>query len=339
MKKETNLLISGWGGIKDKETGKWVADKETLRAGLRIFKDKGINELKIQEIHKVFVGDNNAADLIGLQFSKDVNVQPVSMKADWNSFATPTLAAKDRSARLVENASHAVIFTYSKSYGGNGLLESVAEKGIPTLVINIDEDTYFVAKGQDLIDQLKVVKKKSTLDHKTICQHLLRNNFLTFDVETTGIGIEARVIQLAFTEVATGICLFETLLKTDEPSCEAALAVHGITEKSREKAPAFKEIFPVVNALISKFSCTAYNSGFDYFQINQEYARIGEEMPVLRFEDVMPIATAFFGEKLKQELICDRLGIKRGEHSAKGDTIALAEIIRKLAELDKPPTA
>src|SRR5699024_3788327 len=68
---------------------------------------------------------------------------------------------------------------------------------------------------------------------------------VVLDTETTGLGPEAAVIEVAALDAATGEVLLDTLVNPDGDQVEpAAAAVHGITEAELARAPTWPQVWP-----------------------------------------------------------------------------------------------
>jgi DNA polymerase III epsilon subunit family exonuclease len=101
------------------------------------------------------------------------------------------------------------------------------------------------------------------------------------DVETNGLGPDARIIEIAVVNVdaVTG----ETLTFTSFVHGDGRAGphwVHGITDDDLRSAPLFEEIWPEVSRFIRGRVIVAHNEKFDRRIVNAELARIGEpELP------------------------------------------------------------
>lgn len=91
---------------------------------------------------------------------------------------------------------------------------------------------------------------------------------LFVDTETTGLGIEAEVCDLAVVDY-DGSVIFSSLLKPTCPIPPEATAIHGITNEMVENAPPFRAAWPFINALFFGRKIVTYNAAYDSRLITQ----------------------------------------------------------------------
>ncbi|MHB8661023.1 MAG: exonuclease domain-containing protein [Minisyncoccota bacterium] len=102
--------------------------------------------------------------------------------------------------------------------------------------------------------------------------------FVFFDVESTGIGDEDRICQLAFIHTDIGmeknLEIFNQFFKPPLPIKIDAMAIHHITEKQIEGRPAFKEYsaYGKVKELFERKDvvAVAHNAKFDADMLRKE---------------------------------------------------------------------
>ena len=101
------------------------------------------------------------------------------------------------------------------------------------------------------------------------------------DVETNGLGPDARIIEIAVVGVdaVTGdTSTLTSFVRGDGTS--GPHWVHGIKDDDLRSAPLFEEIWPEVSRLIEGRVIVAHNEKFDRRMVNAELKRIGEsELP------------------------------------------------------------
>ncbi|MEX3022142.1 3'-5' exonuclease [Kluyvera sp. STS39-E] len=125
----------------------------------------------------------------------------------------------------------------------------------------------------------------------------IRKNYVIVDTETTGLGRDARIVEIAIID-----CMGRTLLNTlVKPMCEIpaeATAIHGITNEMVADAPIWAELMPEVSELIGD-RWIAYNAQFDDRMIEQSSSHIPEcDFPILLGspECAMELYAEFNGE-------------------------------------------
>jgi len=92
-------------------------------------------------------------------------------------------------------------------------------------------------------------------------RHWIQKNYVIVDTETTGLGSDARIVEIAIID-CTGSTLLNTLVKPAIPVPPAATAIHGITDEMVKDAPEWREIETEVIELIDR-GWVAYNAEFD----------------------------------------------------------------------------
>jgi len=97
---------------------------------------------------------------------------------------------------------------------------------------------------------------------------------VVIDVETTGIGGDAEVIEIAILD-ANGSTLLNTLVRPTQPIPAEATQLHRITDAMVANAPTWPEIALQYEAIIAGRTFVAYNAQFDERLISQTYQRYG----------------------------------------------------------------
>lgn len=154
------------------------------------------------------------------------------------------------------------------------------------------------------------------------------------DTETTGLGPDARVVEVAVVHMdfhSLPRVAFSARVNPGCPIEPGASAVHGITDADVADAPTFAAILPALLAAIEGRVVCAYNAPFDYGRLRYELEIAGEPDPAttLRwpwvdacvFRKARPRGV-FGGNKLSE--VCEELGCTLDAHSAAGDAMALA---------------
>ncbi|MFS7187707.1 3'-5' exonuclease [Serratia proteamaculans] len=131
-------------------------------------------------------------------------------------------------------------------------------------------------------------------------QQWLDNNCLILDTETTGLGDDAEIVEIAIIDT-TGKPLINTLVKPSKPIPAEATAIHGITNEMVMDAPQWKDIFPSVDALISGRTVVIYNSQYDVRLLYQTNS-IWDVTPVFKngftdFQCAMLEYAGFYGQR------------------------------------------
>lgn len=166
-------------------------------------------------------------------------------------------------------------------------------------------------------------------------------NVVILDTETTGLGDDARIVDIA---VATGSgeVLLDTLVNPGEPiPCEAT-DIHGITDEMVAGAPTFTGIAGQLAAVLAGRRVIIYNKTYDVgilaFELRRLFADAGDGREALvaawmaqaGFEDAMEPYSDWVGEwnDYHGNYRWQRLN---GGHRALGDCLAVIECLHAMA--------
>lgn len=106
----------------------------------------------------------------------------------------------------------------------------------------------------------------------------LEANALILDTETTGLGDDAEVVELALVDCA-GAVLLDTLVRPSGPVPAEAAAIHGITDAMLAEAPTWSEVHDRFCDLVEGRQVVIYNQEFDVRVIGQTARRYGLQAP------------------------------------------------------------
>ena len=163
---------------------------------------------------------------------------------------------------------------------------------------------------------------------------------LILDTETTGIGSQDQVIELAVLDTR-GNVLLETLVKPSCPIDPAALRVHGLSEAHLARAPEWPDVYRELRAILHTIRLiVTYNAPFDRRLIEQTCRCYGLRLPELSWDCAMRRFAEYAGpppteswrtyHRLSEAL--DRLGIPHpGVHRAAADAEACRLLVRAMA--------
>jgi DNA polymerase III epsilon subunit-like protein len=165
----------------------------------------------------------------------------------------------------------------------------------------------------------------------------LTNTPLAFiDTETTGVGPDARIVQVAVTHLDPGDTLPRValcrLVTPEVPIPAAASIVHGIHDSDVHQEPTWLDVGPEVAEAMKGRVPVAFNAIYDYLRLKHECERFG--LPVPRWPWVCVLVAVKAVEKYasgkKLHETCLRHGIVVAPHGAAGDTVATALLWRAL---------
>lgn len=166
---------------------------------------------------------------------------------------------------------------------------------------------------------------------------------LILDTETTGLGLDAEVIEISVID-ARGQVLLDTLVRPTGAIPAEASAIHGITDEDVVTAPAWPEIHQRLVELIAGRLVIAYGADFDVRLIDQTAARHGLEWQRPETGCAMRLYAQRNGEWsdrrgtwrwLKLGLAAETCGIDPGgAHRALADCRMTLGVLRAIAEKD-----
>ncbi len=172
---------------------------------------------------------------------------------------------------------------------------------------------------------------------------LRHDDWVILDVETSGLGRTAEIVQIGVL-APDGAVLLDQMLKPSRPIPAAAHAVHGISDADVADAPRFAEVYDKLLALLSAKRIIAYNADFDRRMIEQEHRRINHLIappPAHLWECAMLQYAAFYGDWNRnrgsfrwQKLTnaCHQQNIPVADaHAAVGDCKLTLALIRAMA--------
>jgi DNA polymerase-3 subunit epsilon len=186
-------------------------------------------------------------------------------------------------------------------------------------------------------------EKESTMNIEILkCKGLITNHFVILDTETTGLGNDAQIVEIAILD-DDGRQLLDTRVR---PTCRippVSTSIHGITDADVATAPNFAEVWPKIVSIISGKTVIIYNAEFDLRMLRQSASahhigtagtiecRVGWECAMLIYADFRGERDDYHGhsrwwrlDEACLQMRVDRSGIRL--HSAAGD----AELTRRL---------
>lgn len=159
------------------------------------------------------------------------------------------------------------------------------------------------------------------------------------DTETTGLGPDAEVVEIALLDCRGGT-LLDTLVRPTSPIPPDAAALHGITDAAVANAPGWPEIHERVDGLLKRASRTViYNADYDAQILQQTCSRHGlppPGPPRHGYECAMKKYARFVGDwsESKRDFLWKPL--KGGGHRAREDCLATLRILREMAAGGRP---
>lgn len=161
------------------------------------------------------------------------------------------------------------------------------------------------------------------------------DDFLVLDCETTGVGKQAEVCELAVVDYKSGDVLFNSLLKPynlDGYESSKAREVNGISSAELANSPTLLDMWPYILCILQSKHITAFNADFDLRMIrNSAYKWCIADVPLFSATCLMKLTTAFLNMDYWVSLdeAADYFVVKGGNrHRALGDTLTTIEVVR-----------
>ncbi|WTD07579.1 3'-5' exonuclease (plasmid) [Streptomyces albidoflavus] len=184
------------------------------------------------------------------------------------------------------------------------------------------------------------------------------HEFAILDTETTGLGWDAKIVEISVTDGA-GNVLLDTLVHPGLPIPEEATTIHGITDEDVKNADRFGTILPRLTRALEGRRVIIYNSSYDTGVLSYELNRHQQEhSPTLpgsepvRPYDQHPAAAEWMDAQQWDRCAMLAYAVHvgdwsdywgdwrwqklRGGHRALGDCRTVVERIREMAERPDP---
>lgn len=175
---------------------------------------------------------------------------------------------------------------------------------------------------------------------------LLKMNPLVIDTETTALGEEAEVVEVAICDI-WGNVIFQSLSRPTGNCDPEAMAVNKITPEMLANAPEWADIMGAVYKIINRRAITGWHVEFDARMLRQSCAKAGHEsyQRHIQFIDMKAPYEVFNGRisertgklalvSLSKAAEQQGITVPENAHRAAADVQMTAAIIRKMAGLD-----
>jgi DNA polymerase III subunit epsilon len=180
---------------------------------------------------------------------------------------------------------------------------------------------------------------------RAAARYWLSLNPLYLDTETTGLGPDAEIVQIAIID-DTGRTLLDTLVKPTQPIPPEATRIHGITTAQTDCAPTWADLWPKVQEITQLRAVIIYNADFDARLMQQSAA--AHQLTACPQHNAtlycaMQLYADFWGDWSERHgtntwqplaRACYQQGVSLANvetHSAAGDCEATRRLIHKLA--------
>ena len=163
------------------------------------------------------------------------------------------------------------------------------------------------------------------------------NDFIVIDIETTGFGEKARIVELAAVKFKNGkvVDYFDTLINPMIPIPAFATKVHGIRDADVADAPTWSMAMPLFCNFIGDSVLVGHNVSFDLNFLLMRGCPL--KLSNRDIYDTMRIARKYVStpnHKLETMIEYFHIDVDK-RHRAKDDSIATGELFLKLIEISR----
>jgi DNA polymerase-3 subunit epsilon len=162
---------------------------------------------------------------------------------------------------------------YKNEFGGKFGVYRIADC-LPIREVSKREQSARQARARAILALKAKLRSRAARAGKVACSWI-DNNPLFLDTETTGLGYDAQIIELAIVD-ANGTVLLDTKLRPTVPVEPGAMEIHGIEDKMLFDAPTWRDAAYQVKDLLYGRTVVIFNDGFDSRMIQQTAAAFGE---------------------------------------------------------------
>ncbi|MCK9504997.1 MAG: 3'-5' exonuclease [Porticoccaceae bacterium] len=176
----------------------------------------------------------------------------------------------------------------------------------------------------------------------------LADQSLILDTETTGLGEDAQVIEIAICDI-WGTVLVDQRVRPSVPIDPAATEVHGITLDDLADCPTWPEVIDSIKELLTGRTVVIFNSGFDMAMLRntcRAFAVDDSWLNTLNVKCAMDLAVQAFGSTNRHGTISlanatHEAGVSwPGEaHSAKVDALVTLDLVAAIYRCYLDPMA
>lgn len=161
------------------------------------------------------------------------------------------------------------------------------------------------------------------------------NNFTVIDIETTGFGENARIVELAAVKFCNGkvVDTFDTLVNPLIPIPYFATKVHGIKDSDVTDSPTLHMVMPSFCEFIGDSVLVGHNVSFDLNFLLMRGCQL--ELKNRDIFDTLRIAKKYITtSNHKLETMIEYFNIEVNKrHRAKDDSIATGKLFLKLIDI------
>lgn len=165
------------------------------------------------------------------------------------------------------------------------------------------------------------------------------DDYVAIDIETTGLGRSARIIELGAVRIRHGrkVASYSQLVNPQIPIPAKVTQITGITDRDVRHQPTIDKALPRFYAFCGRDTWIGHNiRRFDLPVIAREAERVGAGMPDVSFYDTMELSQALLPQ-LDHHRVVDLIryfGIAKTErHRAADDAAQTAQVFERLKQI------
>ena len=186
-------------------------------------------------------------------------------------------------------------------------------------------------------EELSFVRVKSIFDQEfRLPKEIMENDFVVFDIETTGLDVvNDGITEIGAVKIIGGEIKekWTTLIKPDQPITSRITELTGITNEMVANSPKISTVIPDFMKFIDGCGIVAHNADFDTKFI-KKYAGAEEYEVKNKIYDTMELSRQYLKlNKNDLHTVAEYYGIVFNHHRAYDDALATAQIFLELMKV------
>lgn len=167
----------------------------------------------------------------------------------------------------------------------------------------------------------------------------VEDDYVAVDIETTGLGRDARIIELGAVRIRHGrkVASYSQLVNPQIPIPAKVTQITGITDRDVRHQPTIDKALPRFYAFCGKDTWIGHNiHRFDIPIIKHEAERVGAGIPDISFYDTLEISQVYLPQLDHHRLkdLIRYFGIAKTErHRAADDAAQTAQVFERLKQI------
>ncbi|MGN7283640.1 PolC-type DNA polymerase III [Shouchella rhizosphaerae] len=278
----------------------------------------------------------------------DTFVRDLVMIANDFNQVTPIVREDTAEQKRVELHTHSTMSQMDGVVSVGRYIEQAAKWGHPAIaitdhgVVQAFPEAYGAAKKHDIKViygmEANVVDDGVPIAYNSDHRHLLEEEYVVFDVETTGLSaVYNTIIELAAVKIKNGeiIDTYESFADPKEPLSATIIELTGITDDMVQGAPEPAEVLKQFREFAGNATLVAHNASFDIGFLNVGYKKLGFSEVTNPVIDTLELGRFLYPELKNHRLntLCKKFDIELvSHHRAIYDTQATAYLLWKMVK-------